>query len=118
MILVDTFVWIDHFRSGSAELEKRLGEQTVLMHPFVRGELACGNLNNRAEIIGYLGRLSYAVLAQEEEVLKFIADHKLAGRGIGYIDMHLLASCFLTGGATLWTMDTRLATAAATLGVA
>lgn len=117
MILVDTSVWIDHLRSGSEELGQLLGRQSVLMHPFVRGEIACGKLLNRAEVLGYLQRLPHAVVAEDGEVIDFIERRALAGRGIGYVDAHLLASCLLTDRATLWTRDMRLAAIAAELDV-
>ena len=108
MILVDTSVWIEHFRNGSVELERLLGEAQVLAHPFVIGELACGNLGARTRILDLLGQLPEAPLASQGEVLHYIGQHSLMGRGIGFIDAHLLAATALAGDATLWTRDRRL----------
>jgi predicted nucleic acid-binding protein len=107
MILVDTSVWIEHFRSGSVELETLLNEGAVACHPFIIGELACGNLKNRAEILSLLKELPMASCAEDDEVLQFINDHKLMGKGLGYIDIHLLMSAMLTR-VPLWTLDKRL----------
>lgn len=108
MILVDTSVWIDHLRSGDEALVALLNESRVLMHPFVLGELACGNLRNRDEVLGLLKDLPRATVASDEEVLFFIERHALMGRGIGYVDAHLLAAVALAGVARLWTRDRRL----------
>ncbi len=89
MILVDTSVWIDHLRKGDAELTNHLNSDQVLMHPFVLGELACGNLHNRQEILTLLKNLLRSTVASNDEVLFFIQNHTLMGRGIGYIDAHL-----------------------------
>lgn len=112
MILVDTSVWIDHLRSGEPALVIALEGGQVLMHPFVLGELACGNLKNRGEVLRLLGVLPAAPTATEPEVLDFIERRALTGRGIGYIDVHMLASTVLAGDARLWTRDRRLAAAA------
>jgi hypothetical protein len=108
MILVDTSVWVDHLRSGDDELATLLNSGQVLMHPFVLGELACGNLRQRAEVLSLLQNLPQATVAQEEEVLFYIERHELMGRGIGYVDAHLMAAVALDGGARLWTRDKRL----------
>lgn len=108
MILVDTSVWIDHLRSGDKMLVHLLESTQVLTHPFVIGELACGNLSNRTEVLALLADLPRVVTATDEEVLFFIAQHQLMGRGAGYIDAHLLSSTFL-GSAKIWTRDKRLA---------
>lgn len=108
MILVDTSVWIDHFREGVHELAERLEANSVLMHPFVLGELACGNLRSRAETLHLLGNLPTAARASDSEVLQFIELNKLMGKGIGFTDAHLLAATTLTGDAKLWTRDKRL----------
>jgi predicted nucleic acid-binding protein len=118
MILVDTSVWIDHLRQGEPGLVQRLEAGEVLGHPFVVGELACGNLKNRAEFLSLLRALPQAPVATEQEALAFIDGRVLMGRGIGYLDVHLLASVALAGGATLWTRDKRLATVAGELGLA
>ena len=114
MILVDTSVWVEHFRAGSAELQTLLQEGQVICHPFIIGELACGNLKNRASILSLLQNLPMATCAVDDEVLQFIADHQLMGKGLGYIDIHLLASAMLSR-MPLWTLDKRLAAAARAL---
>jgi hypothetical protein len=114
VILVDTSVWINHFRSGSPRLVELLDQEQVLVHPFVLGEIACGNLRNREEIIALLRALPAAPKAGDEEILSFIDRHALSGRGIGLIDVHLLASCFLHPSG-LWTDDSRLKAAAEAL---
>ena len=108
MILVDTSVWVDHLRSGEPSLEELLNQSQILLHPFVIGELACGNLQNRQEVIALLQNMPTAPIASEEETLLLIDNHKLMGRGIGYIDAHLLASVLLGDGTRLWTRDKRL----------
>ena len=108
MILVDTSVWIDHFRGRKNRLHQCLDQGVVLMHPFVLGKIACGNLKNRTYVLTLLSKLPSAVKATDKEVIDFIEKHLLFGRGIGYIDMHLLAATALTSDARLWTQDTRL----------
>ena len=108
MVLVDTSVWIDHLRSGDAVLADLLEEARVLGHPFVVGELACGNLKNRREILRHLGELPEAPLATHLEVMTFIERHGLMGRGVGYVDVHLLASTALADATRLWSRDRRL----------
>ena len=117
MILVDTSVWIDHLREGIPALAAALDQDTVFTHPLVVGELACGNLRNRAELFALLGRLPEAPLASDAEALELIERRMLMGRGIGYIDVHLLASAALTHGARIWTRDRRLASVALELGL-
>ena len=117
MILVDTPVWIDHLRSGEPRLVALLERGQVLMHPFVVGELACGNLRRREEVLRYLGELPRVPVASEDEALGFIEAHRLMGRGIGWIDVHLLAAVALSPGARLWTRDRRLDGVARALGV-
>ncbi len=118
MILVDTSVWVDHLRHGDGQLIGLLEQAKVVMHPFVVGEIACGSLGDRLSILGLLQDLPAAVVAEGEEVLGFIERHVLHGKGIGYVDVHLLASTALTEGATLWTRDKRLREAAQSLGCA
>ncbi|MBI1868863.1 MAG: type II toxin-antitoxin system VapC family toxin [Methylocystis sp.] len=108
MILVDTSVWIDHFRRNDAALAGLLDSQQVLTHPFVIGELALGNLRQRNAILSALQDLPQANVATDGEALGFITRHSLFGQGVGYIDAHLLASAALTPNASLWTRDTRL----------
>ena len=118
MILVDTSVWVDHLRNGDARLADLLERGSVVMHPFVVGEIACGSLTHRASILELLRELPTAVIAESEEALGFIERHSLHGKGIGYVDIHLLASVALTQGARLWTRDKRLQAAADDLGCA
>lgn len=118
MILVDTSVWVDHLRTGDAALAELLNHSQVLMHPFVVGELACGNLRNRGEVLRLLKDLPQAVLASDEEVLFFIERNALMGRGIGYVDAHLLAAVTLSGSTQLWTRDKRLRTVTEALNLA
>ena len=118
MILVDTSVWIDHLRAGDEELVALLNESRVLMHPFVLGELACGTLSNRDKVLALLKDLPTATVATDEEVLFFIERHTLMGRGIGYVDAHLLAAVELTGATQLWTRDKRLRVLANSLNTA
>jgi predicted nucleic acid-binding protein len=116
VILVDTSVWINHFRKGGSNLRELLSKDLVLVHPFVVGELACGNLKNRARILSDLEALPAAVSATHEEVMRLIEDRKLWGLGIGWIDAHLLASALLSD-CQFWTLDGRLGRAAAAAGV-
>jgi len=118
MILVDTSVWVDHLRSGDDGLVSLLNASQVLIHPFVLGELACDNLQNRKEVLTLLKDLPRILVAQDEEVVFYIEQHALMGKGIGYVDAHLLASLALDGNARLWTRDRRLHGVAATLGQA
>ncbi len=118
MILVDTSVWIDHLRIGDAALATLLNTSQVLMHPFVLGELACGNLRNRSEVLALLKDLPQAALAKDDEALFFIEKHELMGRGIGYVDAHLLAAVTLCGETKIWTRDKRLRTVADAMALA
>ncbi|WP_123103174.1 type II toxin-antitoxin system VapC family toxin [Acidithiobacillus sulfuriphilus] len=118
MILVDTSVWIDHLRRNDSMLAVALEAGQVLMHPFILGELACGTLANRAEVLALLGNLPAAPVATAGEALGYIERHRLMGRGIGYIDVHLLAATALADDATLWTRDKRLAVVAEALRLA
>ena len=117
MMLVDTSVWIDHLRLGDAELAAALEAGRVRAHPFVVGELACGNLQARAEVLRLLQALPASPMATDSEVLFFMDQQALMGCGIGYIDVHLLASARL-GGVLLWTRDKKLHAIAAALGLA
>jgi predicted nucleic acid-binding protein len=117
MILVDTSVWIDHLRRGSAALGEALEREEVMTHPFVIGELACGNLKNRREVLGLLAALPSTVVATGEETLHFIERRRLMGRGIGWVDVHLLASVMMTEAAQLWTRDKRLGAIAVELRI-
>jgi predicted nucleic acid-binding protein len=107
MILVDTSVWIDHFQKKDTRLVTLLEKESVLVHPFIIGELACGNIKNRDEILKLLNALPQITTANFEEILFFIDGHQLFGRGIGYVDVHLIASCMMDN-AKLYTRDKRL----------
>jgi predicted nucleic acid-binding protein len=117
VVLVDTSVWVAHLRQGAIGLEALLHGGRVMCHPFIAGELACGNLRNRSEIISLLQRLPGVIRAEYDEVMQFIEHHGLMAKGLGYIDIHLLASARLTG-VSLWTLDKRLHEVAKKLGVA
>lgn len=108
MILVDTSVWIDHLRSAITPLAGLLEAESVLIHPFVIGELACGEIKRRREVLDLLSTLPSSVVATNEETLHFIEHHRLMGKGIGYMDAHLLAAAMLTDAARLWTREKRL----------
>ena len=108
MILVDTSIWIDHLRVGDDKLATLLNSTQVFTHPFVIGELACGNLYNRNEVLTLLADLPQVAVASDTEVLFFIEQHRLMGRGIGFIDAHLLAAVSLTRPSLLWTRDKRV----------
>ena len=117
MVLVDTSVWVTHFREGSPALVNLLSDGLVSMHPFVGGELACGNLKNRTDILSDLAALPVAIRASDAEVMRLVEDHRLWGRGLGWIDVHLLASALLSH-CRLWTLDKRLASVASELRLA
>jgi predicted nucleic acid-binding protein len=116
MVLVDTSVWIDHLRVGDRKLVRLLEDGEVGVHPLVIGELACGNLRNRREILALLADLPSVERVSDEEVLFFIERHRLSGRGLGLVDVHLLASC-AAGEVALWTKDARLMKVARQLGL-
>ena len=116
MILADTSVWIDHLRHGNRQLSDSLRADEILSHPFVMGELVCGGFPGRDALLRDLGRLPAAVVARHEEALQLLESHRLWGTGLGWIDVHLLASALLTG-CRLWTLDHRLASAAGKSGV-
>jgi predicted nucleic acid-binding protein len=116
VILVDTSVWVEHLRGGSGRLRDLLHDEQVFCHPFIIGELACGNLRNRAEVLRLLGTLPEARIAEHHEALHLVDSAHLHGRDLGWIDVHLLASAVITGCA-LWTGDVRLQRAAKVLKV-
>ena len=123
MVLVDTSVWIDHLRSRKPEMVSLENSRQILIHPMVIGELACGNLPNRYDVLKRLEGLPQVTVASDDEVLFFIEHHQLMGTGIGYIDAHLIAACILHGatqlyGATqLWTRDRRVTMVTDELGI-
>lgn len=116
MILVDTSVWVEHLRSGTIGLETALNDGQVACHPFIIGELACGNLKKRSHILSLLDTLPKAQLADHAEVMQFIETNRLMGRGLGYIDIHLLTSAALTN-ISLWTLDKKLGKVASLLSL-
>jgi len=116
LILADTSVWIDHLRQSNERLTNLLSEGAVVCHPFVVGELACGNLRNRDEILTLLRVLPAADVASDNEVMLFVERHELYGQGLGWVDVHLLASAMLSK-CSLWTLDKPLARAARRLSL-
>jgi predicted nucleic acid-binding protein len=117
VILVDTSVWVEHLRHGLPRLAMHLQEGEVLIHPWVIGELACGNLRNRSQVMELLQGLPAATVASDAEVLLLIEGERLMGRGIGYINVQLLAAARLSH-CRLWTQDRRLAAVALEQGLA
>ncbi len=116
MVLVDTSVWVSHLRRHNLRLENLLSFEFVYCHPLIIAELACGHLNNRREILLSLQELPSVKLATDEDILVFIEKHSLYGKGLGVIDIHLLASCMLSH-LSLWTEDKSLQKAADRLGI-
>ncbi len=116
MVLVDTSVWVNHFRASDAALSALLNQGQVCLHPFVLGELALGNLRQTDAAFDALKGLPQMDAALDDEVMALIARQNLAGRGIGYVDAHLITSVFLTPGSRLWTQDQRLHQVAKSLG--
>jgi predicted nucleic acid-binding protein len=107
VVLVDTSVWVSHFRETHDGLVELLNNGEVVCHPFIIGELACGNLKNRTSILALLEALPTVLVAEHEELLSFIEERRVMGKGLGYVDVHLLAASLLTG-VPLWTLDNRL----------
>jgi predicted nucleic acid-binding protein len=116
MVLADTSFWIEHLRHGLPALAELLTEGSVLIHPFIAGELACANIKNRARLLGHLNALPRAAPASHEEVLCLVEEHELWGRGLGWVDAHLLASALLSH-CGFWTLDGRLAQLARDMGL-
>ena len=116
MILVDTSVWVSHLRSDDRHLRELLLGWEVVCHPFVIGELACGTLKNRREVISLLQTIPMTKVAEHDEILQFIEIHDLMGTGIGLIDVHLLAAAFLSK-TPLWTLDKNLRNASTELSI-
>jgi predicted nucleic acid-binding protein len=110
-MLIDTSVWVDHFRRRNSKLSELLELNRVCTHPFVIGELACGNLARRPEVIEMLANLPTIPMAEHDEVLQLVNGHRLFGRGLGWIDMHLLAAARIQK-LSFWTADKRLAAVA------
>lgn len=117
MILADTSVWIAHFRYGEPKLSQWLNEGVILIHPWVSRELFCANLKHRKKIFADLSVLPSAELVSDSEALALLKEHELWGKGLGWIDVHLLASAVLSA-CRLWTLDRRLAEATDELGLA
>jgi predicted nucleic acid-binding protein len=116
VILVDTSIWVSHLNTGDVHLKQLLEQGEVACHPFVVGELACGNIQNRAEVLSLLRALPMARTAEHGEVLHFIDRHRLMGIGLGFIDVHLLASALLSN-MPLWTADKQLKAASTELNI-
>jgi hypothetical protein len=116
MILVDSSVWIGHFRHTEPRLNALLVHELVSLHPFVLGELVCGNLHKRAETLAYFEKLPVAAVASEPEVHHLLESRRFWGTGLGWVDMHLLASALIKES-KLWTADRVLAVAASSLGI-
>ena len=117
MILADTSVWIEHLKRGQPQLVELLEQGEICVHPMLIGELACGSIRDRTEVLALLKRLPSTAVATQDEALHFIDEHRLMGRGIGYIDVHFLAAALLTGDTRVWTNDARLAAVAGRLFV-
>jgi predicted nucleic acid-binding protein len=118
VILVDTSVWIDHLHKSIPALIDVLEREDALTHPLIVGELACGQVRNRHEFLHLLTALPSAAVATHEEAMHLIEERRLMGKGLGYIDVHLLASAMLTNDTRLWTTDKRLQSVAADLRLA
>ncbi len=118
MILADTTVWIDHFRSENARMRRQLDKRNILIHPYIVAELALGSLRERAKTLAWLDRLPRVPVAQLSEVRQVIETRSLYSRGIGLTDAHLIASCLIHPPTRLWTNDKRLSEIAETLGIA
>ena len=118
MILADTSIWVDYLGQGDADMATLLDDGQIAIHPFVIGELACGNCSNRTEVLSQLHKLPMVPVADQIEVLFFIEQRRLMGLGVGYVDVHLLVGVSLMPPTRLWTRDKRLRKAAASLGLA
>jgi hypothetical protein len=117
MLLADTSVWIDHFRSADQALIRELENNAIAMHPFVAGELALGPLPNRKKVLAYLDHLPQLRAASQAEIRQMIEARSLHNRSIGLIDAHLLASVLINPGTQLWTRDASLKKTAAKFGI-
>lgn len=116
-LLADSSLWIDHIRAPNEALGLALGENRVLVHPFVIGEIAMGSIASRTAVLAALVELRQAVRAEDDEVLALVERHSLSGTGLGWVDAHLLASALLTPETRLWTRDRRLKEAADRIGI-
>lgn len=116
MVLVDTSIWISHLRHGNSRLQKLLRASRVVCHPFIVGELVCGNISNRAEIISLMQSLPMLEVVEHEELLLFIEHNKMMGKGLGFVDVNLLAAAMLAG-IPLWTQDKKLKQACIRLNI-
>jgi predicted nucleic acid-binding protein len=117
MVIVDTSIWVDHLRKGSLHLEKLLLEEQVACHPLIIGELACGNIKNRNEFLSLIQTLPMAPTINLDEFLYFIEQNRLMGKGIGFVDIHLLAAARLSE-IPLWTCDKTLKSVSMELNIA
>ena len=117
-VLADTSIWIDHFRRSDRRLMQFLDNGDVVMHPFVIGELALGTVPKLAAMMDDLRDLPKAVVANADEILRFVADRKLSGSGIGYVDAHLLAAAALAPETFVWTRDKPLHAVALSMSLA
>ena len=118
MILVDTSVWVDHFRNPIGALEGLLASAMLVQHPYVTGELALGNFKDRPSALKFLRALPVAQVASQVDFLTFVEAARLHGTGVGFVDAHLLAACRLTPGTLLWSRDNRLEGWAGSMGLA
>lgn len=117
-VVADTSIWIDHFRFADPRIVALIDSDALVMHPFVVGELACGQLPRRSVTIRELQDLEPLAARADEEVLAFLDQHGLYGKGLGWIDVHLLCAAASTPGTALWTRDCRMLDAAESLGIA
>jgi len=117
MVLVDTSIWVEHLRAGHSGLEALLEEGKVACHELIIGELACGSIKNRREILPLLQALPRVVEAEHDEAMRFIDRHRLIGKGLGFIDVHLMVSALLSD-TPLWTLDKALKAESSRLGIA
>ena len=117
-ILIDTAIWIEFLEKQAGAIDSLLPDATTRCHPFVIGELVVGDFGRRRSLISALHTVRHLNVVKDEDVVEFVRDKKLAGRGIGYIDCHLLASVYFEPQTYLWTSDKRLRSAAIELGVA
>lgn len=116
-VLLDTSVWIRHFRESNDEVVQLLEEQQVVIHPFVVAEIACGSLKKRSDTLGYLKALPTLSIVTIDEVLTFIESREIFSKGVGFVDVQLVASVLISGDVSLWTADNRLEAIAIELGV-